>query len=322
MRAIQVNRFGGPDVLESVDLPVPKPGEGQLLVRVARAGINFADTGVRQNLYLSPQEVPLVPGLEVAGTIERGGNGFAEGQRVAALVPDGGYAEYALTFPAVTFSVPDEVDDETALALLVQGMTAYHLCTTCTRLAEGESVAVTAAAGGVGTLAIQLAKHIGAGRVVALASSEAKRELCLELGADVAIDSRAGDLRGALLEANAGQQLNVVFEMVGGQTFRDCLDVLAPFGRLVTYGLASGEPIDLPVIGLMQGSKIVAGFWLANAVSARDPADVFKELLDRVLAGELRVIVGHTYPMSAVEQAHTDIEQRRTTGKIALDPSS
>jgi NADPH2:quinone reductase len=171
MRAVQVQRFGGPKVLELAEIPRPEPGEGQLLVKVERAGVNWADTGTRQNAYLAPQELPLVPGLEVAGTVVEGRDGFEAGQRVAAVVPSGGYAEYAAVFSTAATPIPEEIDEHTALALLVQGITAWHLCHTCARIEPGDSVVVGAGAGGVGTLAIQLAQSCHAGRVIALAGS-------------------------------------------------------------------------------------------------------------------------------------------------------
>jgi len=164
MRAIRISAFGGPEVLELVeDAPVPEPAEGQVLVRVRRAGINFADTHARENSYLAPYELPLIPGGEVVGE--------ADGRRVAALVGTGGYAEYAVAPRTAVFPVPDGVSDAAALALLIQGLSAWHLLRTSARLSEGESVVVHAAAGGVGTLAVQLARRFGAGRVIATASS-------------------------------------------------------------------------------------------------------------------------------------------------------
>src|SRR5918999_5458595 len=241
MKAIEVREFGGPEVLELVEVPVPEPSDGQVLIRVDLAGVNFADTGARENAYLAEQTLPLRPGLEVAGIVERASEGFEAGQRVLALMPNGGYAEYALGFNIVTFPLPDEIRDHQALALLVPGCTAWHICRTFGRISDGESVLVTAGAGGVGTLAIQLARREGAGRVVATASSEEKRGLCLDLGADAAVDP-TGDLATRLAEATGGQRFDVVIEMTGGDVFRACLKALAPFGRLVAYGAASGEP--------------------------------------------------------------------------------
>src|SRR5919199_5062754 len=190
MRAIQIEEFGGPEVMQLVDLPTPEPDHGEVLIRVDRAGINWADTHTRENDYIARYEVPLVPGGEVVGTVERGAGDIEEGQRVVAMTGTGGYAEYATASAETTFPLPDEVDDGQALALLIQGLTAWHLFRTCAKVARGESVVVISGAGGVGSLAVQLGKPLAdAGRIIATASSEEKRELTMQLGADAAVDT-------------------------------------------------------------------------------------------------------------------------------------
>jgi NADPH:quinone reductase len=318
MRAIRVSRWGGPEVLELVeDAPVPEAADGQLLVRVNRAGVNYADTHQTENSYLARYELPLTPGAEVAGTTE-------DGRRVVALVAAGGYAEYAAVPAATAFDVPDGVSDEQALALLVQGLTAWHLYRTSARLRERESVVVHAAAGGVGSLAVQLGKAFGAGRVIATASSEGKRQLALELGADTAVDVTREDLADALREANGGRRVDVVLEMAGGRVFDESLKALAPFGRLVTYGIASREPNTVSSGALMGRSQAVVGFWLIHCL--REPrtmvAEPLTDLLARTAAGELRVVGGSVYPLSEARRAHEDLRGRRTVGKLVLDPSS
>jgi len=186
VRAVQIDEFGGPEVLKVVDLPKPEPSDGQVLIEVSRAGMNFADTHQRENSYLARYETPLVLGGEVAGRTE-------DGRRVVAMVPSGGYAEYALAHEAAVFPIPDGVDDGAALALLIQGLTAWHLYRTSAKLAEGESVVIISGAGGVGSLAVQLGHPFGAGRVIATASTEEKRALTLELGADAAVDPATED---------------------------------------------------------------------------------------------------------------------------------
>jgi NADPH2:quinone reductase len=323
MRAIQIEEFGGPEVLRLADLPVPEPSEHEVLVKVARAGINFADTHQRENSYLARAETPLVPGGEVVGTVERAAGDLAEGQRVVALLRSGGYAEYALAPAAATFPVPGEVDDGSALALVLQGLTAWHLYRTVSRIREGESVVVHAAAGGVGSLAVQLGKPFGAGRVIATASSEEKRGLALDLGADVAVDPNEEDLNGALREANGGRKVDVVLEMTGGRVFDESLKALAPFGRLVTYGLASREPNEVSNGRLMRKSQAVVGFWLAHCLGRPEMVGgPLQDLFDRVARGELRTIVGETYPLSEASRAHEDMQARRTRGKLLLDPTA
>jgi NADPH2:quinone reductase len=318
MRAIRVSRWGGPEVLELVeDAPMPEAGEGQLLVRVNRAGINYADTHQAENSYLARYELPLTPGAEVAGTT-------ADGRRVVGLTAFGGYAEYAVVPAATAFPIPDGVSDGQALALLVQGLTAWHLYRTSARMREGESVVVHAAAGGVGSLAVQLGRAFGAGRVIATASTEDKRALALELGAHVAVDVTREDLGDALREANEGRRVDVVLEMAGGRVFDESLKALAPFGRLVTYGIASREPNTVASGALMGRSQAVVGFWLMHCL--RQPREMFAEpladLFARTDSGALRVVEGDVYPLSEARRAHEDLRARRTIGKLVLDPAS
>jgi NADPH:quinone reductase len=315
VKAIQIEEFGGPEVMRVTELPDPTPAAGEVVVEVARAGINFADTHVTRNDYLANQELPLIPGGEIAGRT-------ADGRRVAALMANGGYAQKVAVNEAVLVPVPDQVSDEEAAALLLQGLTARSLLRICARLQEGESVVVQAAAGGTGSLAVQLAKRMGAGRVIGLASSEEKRELAQRLGADATVDSQADDLKAAILEANDGEPVDVVLEMSGGESFEAGLGALAPFGRLVTYGLASREPVAVRNVDLMRTSRAVIGFWLMHLFGRpQELREGIGELLGAVAARELEVVVGDVYPLSDVRRAHEDIAARRTQGKLLLDPS-
>jgi NADPH:quinone reductase len=315
MRAIQIEEFGGPEVMRLSDLPDPQPGDGEVVVEVSRAGINFADTHVTRDDYLAKQELPLVPGGEVAGRTP-------DGRRVAALLANGGYAEKVAVDERFLVPIPDEVSDDAAAGLLLQGLTAHSVLGMCARLEPGESVVVQAAAGGTGSLAVQLARRMGAGRVIALASSEPKRELARRLGADAVVDSRADDLETAVLEANEGEPVDVVLEMTGGKSFEAGLRALAPFGRLVAYGNASRTPVAVRNVDLMRTSRSVLGFWLVHLF--RRPQrlrEAIVELLGAVAAGDLEVVIGDVYPMSQASRAHEDIAARRTHGKLLLDPS-
>ena len=323
MRAIRISAFGGPEVLELVeDAAMPEPGDGQVLIRVTAAGINFADTHARENSYLARYELPLTPGAEVAGVVERDGGGFSAGDRVVAIVGTGGYAEYIAADAATTFPIEADVSDATALALLLQGLTAWHLYRTSAKLAEGESVVVGSAAGGVGSLAVQLGGPMGAGRVIATASSQQKRDLALELGADAAVDGDPEGLAERLIEANGGERVDAVFEMAGGKVFEESMKALAPFGRLVTYGIASREQNEVRSGALMRRSHAVVGFWLMHCLREPDMvAGPLAELLELTAAGTLRVVEGEAYPMSEVRRAHEDLAARRTSGKLVLDPT-
>jgi NADPH:quinone reductase len=315
MRAIQIEEFGGPEVMRLADVADPEPADGEVVVEVARAGINFADTHVTRNDYLAKHELPLIPGGEIAGRTP-------DGRRVAALLASGGYAQKVAVNEAVLVPVPDQVSDEEAAALLLQGLTARSLLRLSARLEKGESVVVQAAAGGTGSLAVQLAKQMGAGRVIGLASSAKKRELARRLGADVAVDSQAEDLESAILEANDGQPVDVVLEMTGGESFEAGLRALAPFGRLVTYGLASRKPVEVRNVDLMRTSRSVVGFWLMHLFGRpQELREGVAELLGAVAARKLEVVIGDVYPLSEAHRAHEDIAARQTHGKLLLDPS-
>jgi NADPH:quinone reductase len=316
VRAIRITEFGGPEVLALAEVPEPEPGPGQVLVNISRAGINYADTHQAENSYLSRTTLPLIPGAEIAGQT-------ADGRRVVAMLPSGGYAERAVVDAGLAFPVPDGVDDTTALALVVQGATAWLLLRRSVHLLPGESVVVHAAAGGVGSLAVQLAKAFGAGRVIATASSEEKRQLALDLGADVAVDAQAPDMKAALREANGGRGVDVVLDMTGGRVTDESLAALAPFGRLAFYGMANRQP-PTPVApaSLLAHSTTVAGMWLPHAF--RIPGlvnEAMTELFELVAAGRLRAVAGGEYPLSEARRAHEDLRARRTVGKLVLDPS-
>ena len=316
MRAIQITEFGGPEVLRLADLPDPQPGPGQVLIQVSHAGVNYADTHQAENTYLAASELPMVPGAEVVGRTP-------DGRRVVALVT-GGYAEMAVAPQATAFDVPDDVDDATALGLVIQGATAWLLLQRSVHLMPGESVVVHAAAGGVGSLAVQLAKLAGAGRVIATASTDEKRRLALDLGADVAVDPSEPDLRAALREANDGRRVDVVLEMTGGRVTDESLAALAPFGRLAYYGMASRRPPKPVQFGaLLSHSTTVAGMWLPHAfgLPGNVVVDAMTQLFSLVKQGRLQVVTGGEYGLSEARQAHEALRARRTSGKLMLDPT-
>lgn len=314
MRAIRIEEFGGPEVMDLVELPDPEPGDGEVLVEVTRVGVNFADTHATRDDYLAKQTLPLIPGGEIAGTTP-------DGRRVAALLATGGYASHVVVPEGHLIPVPDGVSDDQAAAILLQGLTAHALAYRCARLEKGETVVVQAAAGGTGTLAVQLAKRAGA-RVIALASSSDKRDLTLRLGADEAVDSRADDLGAAVLEANGGKQVDAVLEMSGGAAFDSLLRILAPFGRMVTFGIASREQNEVATGHLMRHSRSVIGFWLMHLIPRRDEvAAMLGDLLGAVASGELEVVVGGVHPLSEARAAHEALAARTTTGKLLLDPT-
>jgi NADPH:quinone reductase len=314
MKAIQIQEFGGPDVLELVEVDDPVAGEGQVVVDVARSGVNFADTHATRNDYLAEQTLPLIPGAEISGRTP-------DGRRVAALVGSGGYAEKVLVPESLLIPIPDEVDDDQAAAMLLQGLTAMALVRRCARIEPGETIVVEAAAGGTGTIAVQVAKRAGA-KVIGIASSEEKRALVERLGADATVDSHAEDLGEAIRAANGGERVDAVLHMSGGDAFDAELGVLAPLGRMVVFGIASREQRDVSTAALLRGSKAVIGFWLLHLLARRELATpMIGELLGAVAAGDIEVTVGDVYPLSDAARAHEALIARRTSGKLLLDPS-
>ena len=314
MKAIQITKFGGPEVLQYVELKDPTPSENDELIDVSCIGINYADTHQTENSYLSKQELPLIPGLEVVGTTQ-------SGRRVLASATTGGYAQKVIANKAMCIDIPYGVSDEQAVAMLVQGTTAWHILKTMAHIQPGETVVIQAGAGGVGTVAIQLAKMWGA-KVIAVISSAEKSALAKSLGADETVDAKSDDLSAAMLAANGGKRVNIVLEMVGGKTFDASLEILAPFGRLITYGMASRTaPTPIHPGLLMGGTKTVAGFWLSHCFGKKElMGDVLSELFELIIAKKLRPVIGATYGLSEAKKAHEAMLTRQTTGKVTLDP--
>ena len=315
MKAIQITEFGGPEVMQLVDLPDPIAGTDQVLINVSAIGLNFADTVQIRNQYVTQQKLPLIPGLEVVGTT-------SEGKRVLASISEGAYAQKVVAHKSAAMEIPEGVSDEAALAMLVQGTTAWHILKTFGHLVPGESVVVHAGAGGVGSVAIQLAKMWGA-RVIAVTSSDEKSALAKSLGADVTVDAKSANLAQAMLDANNGKPVDLVLEMVGGKTFDASLEVLAPFGRVIVYGMASGE-MATPVnsISLLGSNKTITGFWLGHCFGKKELLDdVIAQLFILIKNGKLKPIIGATFPLSKAGDAHRAIVGRGTTGKITLNPA-
>ena len=315
MKAIQITEFGGPEVLQLKELPDPEPTDGQVVVDVARSGINFADTHAIRNDYLAEQTLPLIPGGEISGRTP-------DGRRVGALLAGGGYAQKVAVPEPWLVPLPDEVSDEQAAGLLLQGLTAHAMLHYCAHVEEGETVVVEAAAGGTGGLAVQLAKRAGA-KVIGLASSEDKRAAAERLGADATADSRAEDLKAAILEANGGERVDVVLHM-SGTGFEAELGALGMLGRIVVFGNAAQHANEVRTNYLLQRSKSVLGFWLMALVARKRELiqSMTADLLNAVASGDLEVVIGDVYPLSEAARAHTDMQERRTTGKLLLDPSA
>jgi NADPH2:quinone reductase len=321
MRAIRIHETGGPEVMQVEEVDPPTPRAGEVLIQVAAAGVNYADLAQRQGTYLTRTRLPTTLGVEVAGTVVELGAGVTTptvGTRVAAFC-EGGYAEYTTALASTVLPIPPQVDFAHAAAVLVQGITAYQLLRDSAHLEPGESVLVHAAAGGVGTLAVQLAKLMGAGTVLGTASSASKLELVRRLGADAAINYTEDSWAEQVKRATGDQGADIILEMVGGAIAQQSLSCLAPYGRLVIFGAASGQVTQFSGIQLMYRNQAIIGYWLTSQLGrperiARAAAALMQYLVD----GKLEIIVGQTFPLAEAAAAHQAIAERRTTGKVVL----
>ncbi|MCW5958886.1 MAG: quinone oxidoreductase [Pyrinomonadaceae bacterium] len=315
MKAIRVNELGGPEKLSLDEIEKPAPKADEVLIKVAAAGINYADTMMRSGNYLTKPELPFTLGYESAGTIEEVGKdvaNFKKGQRVLATVSSGGYAEFATAKAALVMPIPDELGFGESTALLVQGLTALGLLDDAE---PGESILIHAAAGGVGSLLVQLAKLKGL-KVLGTASSEQKRVLAANLGADHAIDYTKDDWTTEVLEHTGGKGVDWLIEMVGGEIVAQNLKVLAKHGTMIVYGAASGEDFKVSVLSLMEKNHAIRGYWLMNE-SIENRIRFTKELMKNLSSGNLKIQITE-FPLEKAKEAHEAIEGRKTTGKVVL----
>jgi NADPH2:quinone reductase len=315
MKAVRIHELGPAGNLRLDEIDKPAPGPGEVLIKNAAAGVNYADIARRNGSYLQKTPLPYVMGLEAAGTIDEVGEDvtdFEVGQRVLALIGSGGYAEYVAAPAAQLFPIPDELGFGEASALLVQGLTAVGLLR---EAKAGQSILIHAAAGGVGTLLVQLAKHKGL-TVIGTASSPEKLEKIIELGADFGINYTEDDWTEQVLQVAGNRGVDVIIEMVGGDIVEKNLKVLAVNGTMWVYGSASGQDYKMSVLNLLNRNHIVRGYWLTlESPAAR--AAYAAELLDHIKAGRLKIQVTE-FPLEEAAEAHKAIEGRKTTGKVVL----
>jgi NADPH2:quinone reductase len=328
MKAVQISRFGGPEVLEVVDIPVPSPAPGQVLVRVRAAGINFADTLMRRNRYAVTPDLPAILGAEIAGTVEMIGTGvlgIEVGMRVASpLIVGGqhvgGYAQYVVLDADQLVPLPDSLSFEVATALMVQGLTALYLTRQISP--RGKTILINAAAGGVGSLLVQLAKRAGAKRVIAAAGRDEKLDLARSLGADLCVNyTRSGWVE--LARSASGGGPDIIYESAGGDVTKASLEALAPLGELVVYGALNIQEFQIGVpelLGLIFKNQSVTGFALAPLLTLDSAKAALTELFELTVRGELKVTIGGTYALHHAAEAHGALEERRTTGKLVLMP--
>ena len=323
MKAIRIHRVGGPEVMELEDVPDPQPGEGQAVVRVEAAGVNYVDVYFRTGLYKAPA-LPFTPGQEAAGTVVATGPGVAEiavGDRVAYVAIPGAYAELAAVPAARLVKIPDDVTTRQAAAAMLQGITAQFLATSTYPLQPGDVCIVHAAAGGVGQLLCQIARLRGA-RVFGTVSTEEKARIAREAGADEVILYSQQDFSAEARRLNGGKGVQVIYDGVGKSTFDKGLDTLAPRGLMVLFGQASGPvpPFD-PSILNQKGSLYLTRPSMGHYIAGRDEL-LWRagEVLGWIAAGKLRLSVDRELPLSQAADAHHALEGRETTGKVLLVP--
>jgi NADPH:quinone reductase len=324
MKVVQLTEYGGPEVLKLVELEKPTPKGHEVLIEIHAIGVNYADTARREGQYVVKTPLPFIPGAEVSGVVIEVGEEVSNvkpGARVVTLIESGGYAEFALADSRGLIPLPEQLSFEYAAALPLQGLSAYHILKTMGRLEEGETVLVHAAAGGVGTLAVQLAKLLGARRVIATASSEEKLTLAREMGADVLVNYTEDGWEEKVLQVTDGKGVDVALEMAGGEVFNKTLKCLATFGRLVIYGVASGEQSRFYPSSLMARNQSVIGFFLPQIM--RKPALIqssMQEMLTYLSQGKLKITIGGVYSLNQAAEVHQLLQSRQTKGKLILKP--
>jgi NADPH:quinone reductase-like Zn-dependent oxidoreductase len=326
-----MHRTGGPDVLVYEDVPDPRPASGEVLIKVESASVNFADAVRRRgDPYPYPSPLPFIPGGEVAGVVAAYGEGVSDppiGTPVFAILGNGGaggYAEYAVAPrpQLVRLPPPLDTDFDRACTLVIAGVTALQVLTSCAHMERGETVWIPAAAGGVGTYAVQLAKVLGAGKVIAGVGSKNKVELVRSLGADDVIDYTEEGWTERVKASTGRRGVDVALEMTGGTMLEQTLSCLAPFGRLVVYGSAGGQVASVAPLALVPGNQSIIGYYLGGwfGQRAQVAAEALGKLVLHIQAGDVRIQIGNVLPLSAAAEAHRILDTRVSVGKIVLKP--
>ncbi|GAB7386854.1 quinone oxidoreductase [Bacillaceae bacterium] len=323
MKAVVVTRYGGPEVLEYKQMEVPAPGPRQVLIRVKAAGVNFADIKARYGKYHGAGEPPFIPGLDVAGIVEAAGaevKNFRQGDRVIAFPETGSYAEYTVADAALTYKLPEGIDFETAAACPVVSLTSYKLLADVARIVEGETVLIHAAAGGVGTTAVQLAKILGARMVIGTVGSDAKKAVAQEAGADHVINYEKEDFVSRVRALTDGRGADVILDSLAGEVAEKSLECLATYGRLVNFGIASGVPGRILTTDLHASCRSVLGFSLGTTRKQRPHllAEAAEKVLSYLAEGRLRMFIGQRFALAEAAAAHRLVENRLSTGKVLL----
>jgi NADPH:quinone reductase len=325
MHAIFVTKHGPPDVLELMDAPMPEPGPGQVRIKVAATTVNFADIQQRRGGYTLAATVPFIPGLEFAGTVDKlgpGALGFEVGQRVAAHADGGSYTQYGISRAVGVFALPDAIDWHVAACFPSVGTTAFNLLTLAGRMQPGDTVLIHAAAGGVGSTAVQLARVLGAANIIGTVGSAEKAQLILGLGADAAINYREEDLVERVRELTKGAGADVILDGVGQDTFESSVASLAPFGRLVAFGQSSGPPPPVGFGPIYGENKAIIGYSTGGRRRSRPeelraPGQAVLRLLAQ---GRWKPVICAQFPLDQAADAQRLVESRGSTGKVILTP--
>ena len=322
MKAIQVQKTGGPEALTLVDVPVPKPKPNEVIVKIGAIGVNFIDVYFREGRY--PAALPFIDGQEAAGTVAEVGSevkSVKPGDRVAYTGVLGSYSEYAAVPADRLVAVPVGVTDEQAAAAMLQGMTAHYLVYSTYPLKKGETALIHAAAGGVGLLLVQMAKNLGA-RVIGTAGTQEKAKLAKDAGADEVIVYSSQDFEAETKRLTDNRGVHVIYDGVGKSTFDADLNLLRPRGYLVLFGASSGAvpPFD-PIRLSQKGSLFLTRPSLMHYIAGRDELEYrASDVFNMIKAGKLKLHIGHTYKLGEAQQAHRDLEGRKTAGKLLLLP--
>jgi NADPH2:quinone reductase len=324
MKAIVVSRFGGPEVLSYEKMELPTVGAEDVLIRVEATSVNFADVKARYG-NKDGKQPPFIPGLDCAGEVVQIGpnvKGFHVGQRVIAFPKSGSYAEYAVADSMLTFPIPDQMDYATAAACPIVSFTSWMLLSDVGRLTPGESVLIHAAAGGVGTTAIQLAKILGAGTIIGTVSREDKIPVALKAGADYVIDTSKEDFVKAVLAITQGKGVDLILDSIAGEVTERGLKCLAPYGRLVQFGNASGQVASFQTKDLHASCRSVLGFSFGTTRKLRPELarNVSEKVLGYIQEGRLRIVIGHQFPLEEARSAQEVVESRGSKGKVLLIP--
>jgi NADPH:quinone reductase len=328
MLQAQINAYGKAEVLQLVEAQIPQPQAGEVLIKIEAAGVNYADILRRRNTYFMPTPLPYVLGSEAVGKIVATGEGvdappFQVGSRVLAILPNGGgYAEYVVAIAQYCVPLPPHIDSSEATAIFVQGSTAYLILYQVAREIKDKSVLIHAGAGGVGSILIQLAKMSGAKKVITTGSSKEKLSIARNFGADEAVNYSKPDWTQKVIEANDGQKVDLILEMVGGQIYAQSFECLASGGTMIVYGAASGEKGFIHGEHLVDENQTITSFNLAYYI--QNKPQLWQESLGAIIGlmaeGRLKISVKDTFALKDAVQAHTKLENRQTTGKVVLKP--